>query len=86
MSKWKVYAMYYAEPDDPFDRCFCGKWRFQGIAYAESEEKAISVVQRKRIGLWYEEYEGWVSYSLESVARMKRRDWVGVLWEARKVC
>lgn len=48
MSKWKVYALYYADADDPFDRCFCGKWRFQGVAYAETGGEACNIVQKRK--------------------------------------
>ena len=48
MSKWKVYALYFADWDDPFDRCYCGKWRFQGVAYAETAKEACDIVQKRK--------------------------------------
>lgn len=85
VSKWKVYALYFADADDPFDRCYCGKWRFQGVAYAEDAEKAIRIVQRKKGWVWLLDIDTAISYGLDNADRLKRRDWAGVLWRAERV-
>lgn len=84
MSKWKVYALYFADWDDPFDRCYCGKWRFQGVGYGKTEDDAIRCVQRKKRGEHFTDCESSVSYGIDNFNRMKRRDWAGVLWKAER--
>lgn len=84
MSKWKVYVLYFADADDPFDRCYCGKWRFQGVAYADSGDKAIRIVKGKRIRIW-DDHLCSVSYGTGGSHRLKRREWAGVLWRAERV-
>ena len=85
MSKWKVYALYFADADDPFDRCYCGKWRFQGVAHAKDADEAIRIVQRKKSWVWLLDIDDAISYGLDDSDRLKRRDWAGVLWRAEKV-
>ena len=80
MSKWKVYALYFADWDDPFDRCYCGEWRFQGVGYGKTEDDAIRCVQKKK--LHFTDCESSVSYGIDS--NLKRRDWAGVLWKAER--
>jgi len=84
MSKWKVYVLYYADADDPFDRCYCGKWRFQGVAYANGEDEAIRIVQGNKNLVWSLDIDTAISYGLDNADRLKRRDWAGVLWRAEK--
>ena len=84
LSKWKVYALYLADADDPFDRCYCGEWRFQGVGYGKTEDEAIWCVLRKKRGEHFTDCESSVSYGIDNVNRMKRRDWAGVLWKAKR--